>query len=362
MILHITKKLAEKLKINVTSEMAAVDEFHSWRANYVQEQGFRFVVFMNDASRFTIVINEAKAAKLKKLNELFIQTLRDTMLAFGINPEVAERYIAEMGEIAFSKNSDRKKTAQLNKCVESSWWCVENLTGDFEISVHANKIGFYNFTGEGEPFKPEERMVELLGRYGLPVRKCRAFDLEVRLNLASKDCIRRLRVPASISFMQLHELLQKAFEWHNYHLFYFGILKKDKKGYRTDPVVELVTEIEQREECGSNTRTKPMTGVKLSDYLPEYKKILYVYDYGDDWRSIVSVVNVIDNCEEELPILLSGEGDSPPEDVGGLAGFADFQEIISNPEHEEYEDTIAWAKKQWWSPFDFEKAARWFKF
>jgi len=75
MILHLTKKLADKLKLSPVSE-AAADEFYSWRANYVQEHGFRFVVFMNDASRFTVIINEAKAEKLKKLPEVFVKTLR----------------------------------------------------------------------------------------------------------------------------------------------------------------------------------------------------------------------------------------------------------------------------------------------
>lgn len=76
------EKLAEKLNLSPLPE-PTTDELYSWRANYVQGYGFRFVVFMNDASRFTIVINEAKAAKLKKLPELFIQTLRETFLAFS---------------------------------------------------------------------------------------------------------------------------------------------------------------------------------------------------------------------------------------------------------------------------------------
>ena len=64
MVLHLTKKLADKLKM-VPVVQKATDELFSWRANYVQEHGQRFVVFMNDASRFTVVLNEAKAAKLK---------------------------------------------------------------------------------------------------------------------------------------------------------------------------------------------------------------------------------------------------------------------------------------------------------
>ena len=59
---------------------------------------------------------------------------------------------------------------------------------------------------------------------------------------------------------------------------------------------------------------------------------------------------------KKLPILLSGEGDSPPEDVGGAGGFADFLEIISNPKHEEYREMSKWAVG--WKRFDFERVAR----
>jgi hypothetical protein len=43
---------------------------------------------------------------------------------------------------------------------------------------------------------------------------------------------------------------------------------------------------------------------------------------------------------------------------GGVGGFADFLEAISDPEHEEYEHLTEWAKSQWWKPFDFEMATR----
>jgi hypothetical protein len=74
---------------------------------------------MNDANRFTVIINEAKAAKLKRLPELFIQTLRGTLLTLCVNPEVVDKYIVELGEITYAKNADRKRTAQLNSTTQA---------------------------------------------------------------------------------------------------------------------------------------------------------------------------------------------------------------------------------------------------
>jgi hypothetical protein len=356
MILHLTKKLADKLNLT-TLPADASDAFYSWRANYIQEHGQRFVVFMNDASRFTIVINEAKTAKLKKLSELFIQTLRETLLAVGVNPEVVNQYVSELGKIEYAKNADRKKTAQLNKNTETAWWALRDFTDDVELSVCTNNA-LYNTSGTDEILVPKAKMLELLGRYGLPVRKFLALDLNVRLDLDGNDAIRKLRVPASITFEQLHKILQTAFNWKNCHLYSFGLFEKWSENYYATPNVELLVESDQYDAYEANRDAKPLAGVRLADYVPEYTKILYCYDFGDDWRHYVEIETIIDDCEEELPILLYGKGDSPPEDVGGAGGFAEFLETISDPEHEEYERLTEWAKSQWWKPFDFEITAR----
>ena len=289
MILHLTKKLADKLKLSPVVE-ADIDEFFSWRANYVQEDGFRFVVIMNDTSRFTIVINEAKADKLRKLPELFLKTLRETLLAHGVDHEVVARYIEESGEITYSKNSDRKKTAQLNKNINDTWWALRDLSDDVELSLFVNRM-IYNTSGSDEVVVPMEKMLEMLSKYGLPVRKCRAFDLNVRLDLDGRDAVRRLRVPADSSFEQLHKLMQKAFGWLNYHLYSFGLFEEWSDDYYAIADIELVMSVE---DLDVNPDAVIMKGLKLSDYLPEYRRILYKYDFGDDWHHYIEVESTIE--------------------------------------------------------------------
>ena len=201
-------------------------------------------------------------------------------------------------------------------------------------------------------------MFEFLGSYGMPVLKFRAFDLNARLDLGGKDAVRRLRVPAGITFERLHKLLQKAFGWKDYHLYSFGLFKEWSRNYYAAPDIELVLESDQYDAYEANPEARSIAGVKLSDYVPDYQKIMYCYDFGDDWRHYIEIENIIDSCGEELPVLLSGEGDAPPEDVGGSGGFAEFLEIIANPEHEDYGHMTEWAKSQWWKPFDFEMSAR----
>jgi hypothetical protein len=354
MTIHLTQKLADKLKL-APEPQTEVDALYSWRANYIQEHGYRFVVFMNDASRFMVVINEAKVAKLKKLPELFIQTLRETMLAFSVNPEVIERYFAEAGDISYARNADRKMTAQMNKSTDAAWGSLRDYKEDVDLSVCASGVKIY---GADEAFVPKNKFLGLLERYGLPVRKCHALDLNVRLYLDGNDAVRKLRVPVNLSFEKLHKLLQVAFGWHSSHLYSFGLFKKWPEELENQPDIELVVESDQYDAYEANPDAKTIAGAKLSDYVSEYTKIVYLYDFGDNWLHFIEVERVIEDCEEELPILLSGRGDAPPEDVGGIDGFEEFLEIIADPTHEDYDEMMEWAKSQWWEPFDFEAVER----
>lgn len=359
MILYLTKKLSDKLKIFPVAETAS-DDFFTWQANYVQEHGQRFLVFMNDATRFTVVINEAKAAKLKKTSEIFIQTLRNILLALCVNPEVIDLYIADLGDIVFSKNNDRKKIAWLNKSVDNTWYALNYSKDDVELSIKSSKVRIYNNTSNydvNDSFKPTQKMLELLKRYNLPIRKFTALDLNARLALDGKHAVRKLRVPANITFEILHKILQKAFGWKNCHLHSFGLFREWSENYYARPDVELVTVVDEY-ATDIDPQAKNIEGVRLCDYIPEYKKILYCYDFGDDWHHYIEVENVIENCEEEVPVLLSGENDAPPEDVGGSGGFEEFLEAIAVPNHEDYEHMTSWAKSQRWERFDFKEVEK----
>jgi len=356
MVIHLTKKLADKLKMS-PEKASSINEFLSWRANYVQDRGHRFVVLMNDASGFTVVVNDAKAVKLRKLPEMFTQVLVDTFYSLSINPEVIGCYLKELGnKVIYTKNADRKKTAQLNQRTKDLLWMLDDTSNDIELSLCVNN-SIYDVSDNDAAIVPKMEMLKLLGKYGLPVKKCAAFDLHVRLLLGgdNRNAIRRLRVPTNISFEYLHCILQAAFGWQNSHLYSFGMLKQwDIECYHK-PEVRLISQNEDLEYGGDAIYADDK---RLIDYMGKYQKILYIYDYGDGWLHQIEVENLIADCREELPILLSGEGDAPPEDVGGPDGFAEFLTIINNPKHEEFESMKSWAEGQRWKPFDYSKAAQ----
>lgn len=72
---------------------------------------------------------------------------------------------------------------------------------------------------------------------------------------------------------------------------------------------------------------------------------IYEYDFGDSWEHDVLLEGVlIPEAGVKYPRCWVGENACPPEDCGGVRGYYDLLEIIWDPSHEEYEDTIMWLR------------------
>ncbi|HCU57619.1 MAG TPA: hypothetical protein DF984_05250, partial [Anaerolineaceae bacterium] len=68
------------------------------------------------------------------------------------------------------------------------------------------------------------------------------------------------------------------------------------------------------------------------------------YDMGDGWEHEIIVEESQSESELEKlsPICISGKRACPPEDVGGIGGYAHFLEVLNDPSHEEYEAYLTW--------------------
>ncbi|MBN1983552.1 MAG: plasmid pRiA4b ORF-3 family protein, partial [Chitinivibrionales bacterium] len=52
------------------------------------------------------------------------------------------------------------------------------------------------------------------------------------------------------------------------------------------------------------------------------------------------------------PVCIGGEGNCPPEDVGGEGGYDEFLEAIRDPKHPEHREMIEWGQGQQYKQFD----------
>ena len=84
--------------------------------------------------------------------------------------------------------------------------------------------------------------------------------------------------------------------------------------------------------------------VKLQSVVQTEKaKFRYEYDFGDSWEHEIVVEKIIASTPEmQIPSCIKGVYACPPEDVGGVWGYASFLEAIQDPEHPEHATMVEW--------------------
>ena len=84
--------------------------------------------------------------------------------------------------------------------------------------------------------------------------------------------------------------------------------------------------------------------VRLSGILGRVgSKAIYTYDFGDSWEHrIVLEKRLPIDPNTPYPVCTDGQLACPPEDCGGISGFYDLLEVLSDPNHERREEIMEW--------------------
>jgi hypothetical protein len=170
------------------------------------------------------------------------------------------------------------------------------------------------------------------------------WQLKVTLAGSKPPIWRRIQVPGSISLYKLHRILQIVMSWQDYHLYEFQV---DETHYG-DP---------DPDDDFYGLEVKSARRARLSEVAPEPKaKLKYLYDFGDDWEHAIVVEKLVPREPEvRYPVCLKGVRATPPEDCGGVWGYAGFLEAISDPSHEEHQQLLDWIGGAW-DPEKFDLA------
>ncbi|MEI6777772.1 MAG: plasmid pRiA4b ORF-3 family protein [Chloroflexales bacterium] len=156
----------------------------------------------------------------------------------------------------------------------------------------------------------------------------RVYQLKITLKDGKPPIWRRVEVPDDITLSRLHAIIQTAMGWTDSHLHMFTV---GRTSYGVpDPNYDEDVRDERR--------------IKLNQLLTEPKqKLSYEYDFGDSWTHVVLLEQVHEPVPGvRYPRCTAGKRACPPEDCGGVWGYADFLTAITDPEHPEHDDMIEW--------------------
>jgi Plasmid pRiA4b ORF-3-like protein len=136
--------------------------------------------------------------------------------------------------------------------------------------------------------------------------------VKVSLHGSRPPVWRRIEIPSAMRLDLLHEVMQVAFDWHGYHLHAFETAcgefgasdDGDDWSDRNDETTAALAQVAAAEKA----------------------KVVYSYDFGDDWRHDIVVEKIVPaEPGVAYPRCTGGRREAPPEDCGGIWAFNEYQ-------------------------------------
>jgi len=164
----------------------------------------------------------------------------------------------------------------------------------------------------------------------------KVYQFKITLRDTKPPVWRRILVPWTYTFWDLHVAIQDAMGWDDCHLHEFKV-----KDPSTRMEMEIGVPEKEYGECGA---TLPGWKKKLSDLITmENKQTDYIYDFGDNWEHRIELEKIIPRDKDiKYPICIKGKMACPPEDCGGTWGYHNLLEIMMDPEHDEHKEMRDW--------------------
>lgn len=168
----------------------------------------------------------------------------------------------------------------------------------------------------------ERRLASLDRRPEVRMTPFAIHRLQVTLQDIDPPIRRVIEVPSDVTLRALHDVLQAAMGWQDYHLWLFEV--GDVEYGQPDPDDWMDYGDPDVDLC----MVAPRRGEELA----------YLYGFGDEGRHVIRVLSVI-RAEDGVryPRCIGGSGTCPPEDAGGSAAWMEMLEVLRDPEAEDRE-------------------------
>ncbi len=160
------------------------------------------------------------------------------------------------------------------------------------------------------------------------------YQFRVSLLDVEPEIWRTIQVPADYSFWDLHIAIQDSMGWLDCHLHAF--YARDEN----DNSLEIGI---PDEEGLDEEEIIPCWEIPIAEIFSDSgQKMLYVYDFGDDWRHSLVFEGMHAAGRKKYPRLVDGNRACPPEDCGGVGGYQRLVEAMKDETHEDREHLIDW--------------------
>jgi len=309
-------------------------------------------LFVNRRTLLPVFMPLAPAATLLERAPAEIESI---LRLHGVDDDILASERAAMDEVRVAPTNDRSTVGVMNELsyqgeVRSQLHALRLDELSLEVSrvllgpLHGDRAGspdreLARVFGIREPNAivipfpaPESTAMQLGPTFS---ERGEVYQLKVTLDGVNPPVWRRILVEGNGTLDHLHEVIQAAFGWWNYHLHEFEV-GVERYGI-PDPEFSFGSPISDERRVTLDAIAKAATS------------FTYTYDFGDDWRHDVTVEKVLP-AEDTItvPACIDGRRACPPEDCGGPWGYEQLLAILADPNHPEHESWREWID----GPFD----------
>lgn len=160
---------------------------------------------------------------------------------------------------------------------------------------------------------------------------------------------RTIDIDPSLTLDALHDVLQIAFGWQDYHLHVFETARpygRLRPG-QPEPKQYGPPSDEDDDPFGFAPTTLDETRQRIARFLSEATSpVYYLYDFGDDWLVRLEFVESRRAVAGEPTVaIVKAKLRGPTEDSGGIWGWQEKRRILDDPTHPEHADIAEWVRE-----------------
>ena len=164
------------------------------------------------------------------------------------------------------------------------------------------------------------------------------YQFKITLEKIKPPIWRRIQVPETYTFWDLHVAIQDAMGWRDEHLHMFEM---------KHPATKIRVSIKvfpERDIFAGKGEVFDERKEKIRDwFVNQGQSATHIYDFGDGWRHTIKLEKILPRERgKRYPVCIAGDRACPPEDSGGVWGYMRILEILRNPDHPEYDEISEW--------------------
>lgn len=137
LLIQVTKKLAEQLNIKTAKEQLLENNtLYSWHAHVFIFKRRKYVLVMNNKSRYNFILGSLVKKDFMRFNELVKDGIKENLLADGFDDQV-DRYMENCDTITIAPTSNRRIISQINEMIYATKysWDYDGLETN-DINLH----------------------------------------------------------------------------------------------------------------------------------------------------------------------------------------------------------------------------------